>query len=300
MSTPLRTVIIPAAGQGTRLSPLTKVVPKELLPVHDRPVLQFALEEAVAVGAARIVIVIHPTKTIIRDYLLRDADHVTLLRNTGKTDHAAALDGIGVSTDIEIIFAIQSDPLGLGHAVLCAESFLLPGPVGVILPDDVIMGLPCLPQMAAAYQAGHMVAAMDVSLADTAKYGIFVPLGSCETRSIPVSGMVEKPAVGSAPSTLAAVGRYILDPSIMGTLARTAAGRGNEIQLTDAIAADAAHLPLTAFRFSGTRYDCGTFGGLTAAGLAQQANRLVKHDFPPTKSRISVVLPGVGQSKVSA
>jgi UTP--glucose-1-phosphate uridylyltransferase len=271
MAAYLKTVIIPAAGRGTRLLPLTKVVPKEMLPVHDRPVLQFALEEAVAVGAERIIIVIHPSKSMIRDYLRRDDEYLNRLRGEGQFALAEKLDKVGVPEGIEVVFAMQDEALGLGHAVLCAAPFILPGPLGVILPDDVIIGQPALAEMARAYDGGHMIAAMSVPMSETPKYGIFVPDGGMEGEVVPARGMVEKPALGHAPSTLAAVGRYILDPAIMRRLAVTKAGRGGEIQLTDAIAEDAGQMPLTAFRFSGGRHDCGSQEGLVAAGLAQLA-----------------------------
>ena len=140
----------------------------------------------------------------------------------------------------------------------------------MILPDDVILGPPCLAQMAAQYQTGHMVAAIDVPVIDTFRYGIFQPTGSSRGQCVPVSGMVEKPKPGTAPSRLAAVGRYLLDPQILGTLAHTPQGAGGEIQLTDAIALDAGRLALTAFRFTGTRYDCGSHDGLVEAAVARQ------------------------------
>ena len=273
----IRTVIIPAAGRGSRLFPLTKVVPKELLPVHDRPVLQFALDEAVALGAERIVIVIHPDKMMIRDYVLGAQDAPQALSGAGQPvplPVPVLLRGaVGVGSGVEVVFAMQTEALGLGHAVLCAAPFVLPGPLGVILPDDVILGPPALAEMAMAYQGGHMIAAMGVPVAETTKYGIFVPQGPTEGRVVRALGMVEKPALGHAPSTLAAVGRYILDPAILAGLRDTPAGRGGEIQLTDAIASDAQHIPLTAFRFGGERHDCGSFDGLVGAGIAQmQAN----------------------------
>lgn len=280
MATHIRTVIIPAAGQGTRLLPLTKVVPKEMLPVYNRPVLQFALDEAIAAGAERIVIVIHPTKTSIRDYLGNGPHGNSACQGIGQS---------GVAKNTEVVFAMQDAPLGLGHAVLCAADHALPGPVGVILPDDVIMGLPCLLQMAAAYQAGHMIAAIEVLPEDVCKYGIFRPTGSRTNRSVRVSGMVEKPALNAAPSTLAAVGRYILDPAIFETLSKTPSGCGGEIQLTDAIAADAQHHMLTAFQFAGTRFDCGAFEGLFAAGAAQQAKVISVNAVSEISERYAVL-----------
>jgi len=265
----IRTVIIPAAGKGSRLFPLTKVVPKEMLSVYDRPVLQFALDEAVAVGAERIVIVIHPDKMMIRDYVLRTEDALRTLRGPGQPAPVEVRVAVGVPDGIEVVFAMQNEALGLGHAVLCAAPFVLPGPLGVILPDDVILGPPALAEMAMAYVGGHMIAAMGVPVVETPKYGIFVPQDPTEGRVVRALGMVEKPALGHAPSTLAAVGRYILDPAILSGLRDTPTGRGGEIQLTDAIASDARHMPLMAFRFSGERHDCGSFEGLVGAGAAQ-------------------------------
>jgi UTP--glucose-1-phosphate uridylyltransferase len=266
----IRSVVIPAAGRGTRLLPATKTTPKELLNVYDRPALQFAIDEAVDLGVERIVVVIHPDKQAIRDYLTPDPAYVKLLQAGGKAALGALLAEIEVPAGIEIVYADQSQPLGLGHAISCAEASVLPGPFGVILPDDLILGTSCLSEMAEQYGDGHMIAAMEVSLAETKSYGIFAVSGLSIGRSIPVSGMVEKPAQGLAPSRLAAVGRYILAPSIFAQLRDVPRGAGGEIQLTDAIARDAKETTLTAFRFSGTRYDCGSHDGLMDAAMARQ------------------------------
>jgi UTP--glucose-1-phosphate uridylyltransferase len=266
----LRTIIIPAAGLGTRLLPATKVVPKELLNVYDRPVLQFAIDEAIDAGAERIIVVIHPDKLAIRDYLKPDQDYIGRLGACGKTMLGAALAAVQVPETVDLMFAFQNRPLGLGHAISCCSAMVLPGPVGVILPDDVIMGDACLTQMTQAYSGGHMVAAMTVLAKDAPRYGIFRFLGTSTGRSVSVSGMVEKPKAGTEPSLLAAVGRYILDPVVFSTLLGIPRGAGGEIQLTDAIAVDAARIALTAFRFSGQRFDCGSHDGLIEAGLARQ------------------------------
>lgn len=253
MSTPVRTVIIPAAGKGTRLLPATRVTAKELLPVYDRPVIAFAIDEALEAGAERIIVVISPGKTAIADFLGRDEVQDDLGRQA------------------EVVYVVQDKPLGLGHAVLCCAGKTLPGRFGVILPDDIIMGRACLPEMVAHLQVGQMVAAMKVSAAQTAQYGIFrlggLPSGGC----IPVTGMVEKPAPGTAPSSIAAVGRYVLDPMIFEVLAHTPVGAGGELQLTDAIGIAINAMPLTAFQFTGTRYDCGNHDGLLSASVARQS-----------------------------
>ena len=272
----LRSIIIPAAGLGTRLLPATKAVPKELLNVYDRPVLQFAIDEAIATGAERIIVVIHPDKLTIRDYLKPDLKYIDLLSACAKDSLSAALVSVQVPKAVEVVFAYQVRPLGLGQEISCCGALILPGPVGVILPDDVIMGTPCLFEMAKAYVGGHMVAAMTVPVQDARRYGIFKLLGTAAglSRSIAASNMVEKPQAGTEPSLLAAVGRYILDPVIFATLRGIPRGAGGEIQLTDAIDADAARLTLTAFRFSGQRFDCGSHDGLIEAAVARQ--RIVK------------------------
>lgn len=258
---PIKTIIIPAAGRGTRLMPATKVTAKELLPVFDRVAIDFGIAEAVGAGAERIIVVISPSKTALRTYL------GPIAMGTGADNGRVGRN----EKDIEIVYVYQDRPLGLGHAVQCCKTMALPGPVGVILPDDIIMGQNCLAEMAGQYRGGHMVAAMPVRPEEAAQYGIFRINGLQADRCIPVSGMVEKPALGTEPSSLAAVGRYILDPMIFDVLEHTPPGRGGEVQLTDAIAIAGLAMPLTAFRFSGTRHDCGNHDGLLAAANAQQA-----------------------------
>lgn len=261
MTTPIKTVIIPAAGKGTRLLPATKVTAKELLPIYDRPVIEFAIDEAIDAGAEHIVVVINSTKVAIRDHL-----------------DAGAAPKIGVANKTRISYVFQEDAKGLGDAILCCKDMVGVGVFGVILPDDIIMGRHCLGEMAQHFKQGQMVAAMKVAPEETALYGIFQLCDLPNHRSIPVSGMVEKPATGDAPSSIAAVGRYILDPMIFDILAHTPIGAGSELQLTDAIAIATHALPLTAFQFSGTRYDCGNHDGLLAASMARQA--LLKGDDP--------------------
>ncbi len=264
-----RTVIIPAAGKGTRLMPATKVTAKELLPVFDRVAIDFAIEEAVGAGAERIVVVISMSKTAIRTYL-------------GPVCKLADQEATGSSASgPEIVYVYQDRPLGLGHAVLCCKDVVLPGPFAVILPDDIIMGQNCLAEMAAHYQAGHMIAAMPVRPEDAGQYGICRLDGLPVDRCIPVSGLVEKPAPGTAPSSIAVVGRYILDPMIFDILSHTPPGKGGEVQLTDAITVAARAVPLTAFQFTGTRHDCGNHDGLLAASNARQASVRMKAGSRP-------------------
>ncbi len=276
MTSKLRTVIIPAAGKGTRLLPATRVTAKELLPVYDHVVIDFAMAEAVEAGAEHIIVVISDTKTAIRDYLQGDPKYAI-----PDYHRSAPIVAGGIRPDtIRVEFIFQESPRGLGDAILCCAGHTLPGPFGVILPDDLIFGTGCLAEMAAHQSGDHMVAAMHVNPDAASQYGIFrvmsLPTGNC----VPVSGMVEKPALGMAPSTLAAVGRYILDPSIFDILKHTPIGAGDELQLTDAIAIAAKVRPLTAFRFSGDRYDCGNHEGLLAAAFARQAIAASRREMP--------------------
>jgi UTP--glucose-1-phosphate uridylyltransferase len=257
---PIRTVIIPAAGKGTRLLPATKVTAKELLPIYDRVVMDFAVDEAISLGAERIVIVISTAKVAIQAYL---SGHVF----PDAHQDVPGRDFAGKSGP-EIIFVFQDQPRGLGHAVLCCKEITLPGPFAVLLPDDIILGSNCLVEMAGHYTGGHMVAAMQVKPNEADQYGIFRISGLPKDNCIPVSGMVEKPFASDAPSSIAAVGRYILDPMIFEILEQTPHGKGGELQLTDAITLSAGATPVVAFKFSGTRYDCGNHDGLLAASLA--------------------------------
>jgi len=260
--------------------PATQVTAKELLPVYDRPVIQFAIDEAIEAGAERIIVIVSDTKPAIREFLGDVA--------IASTERGMARKGVAQAAP-EIVYVTQDEPIGLGHAILCCKGLTLPGPFGVILPDDIIMGCGSLAEMAENYQYGHMIAAMKVPIDETCRYGIFALSGAATDICIPVSGMVEKPLRGAAPSSLAAVGRYILQPMIFDVLGHTPKGTGDELQLTDAIAIATRSLPLTAFRFSGTRYDCGSHDGLLAASIARQA--AVKADrlnAPPCIARPSV------------
>jgi len=279
--TPIRTIIIPAAGKGTRLLPATRVTAKELLPIYDRVALDFAIDEAIGLGAERILVVISAEKDAIRTYL-------SYYRSQGAR-HCGAGGDRTRKTGPETIFVFQDQPRGLGHAVLCCKDVTLPGPFAVLLPDDIIFGANSLAEMATHYTGGHMVAAMQVKPEEASQYGIFRISGLPGNHCLPVSGMVEKPAFGEAPSSFAAVGRYILDPMIFEVLAQTPYGKGGELQLTDAITRSVGVTPVMAFRFSGTRHDCGSHDGLLAAAIARKAiarqefvaTLLVAHSDPP-------------------
>ena len=270
------TVIFPVAGLGTRMLPATKVTPKELLPVYDTPLLQFAVDEAVAAGARRLVMVSHPSKGAIADYLAPAPALEAELEAKGKDDLLAAVRATTVPDGVEVEIVMQHEQKGLGHAVLCGREAALPGPVAVVLPDDLILGAPALAEMVAAFDPATMnslVAAQRVSLEKVSSYGVF----DCADADGPVlaaRGFVEKPKPAVAPSRMAAVGRYVLSDAIFDRLESTPRGAGNEIQLTDAISALSS---IHAYRFSGTRYDCGSKDGLVEATLAVQRIRAQAH-----------------------
>lgn len=273
----LETVIFPVAGLGTRMLPATKVTPKELLPVYDTPLLQFAIDEALAAGARRLVFISHPDKSAIEDYVRPNPRLEAALEQAGKDDLLRAVRASSMPGGVEATFVMQPRALGLGDAVLCAAKYAETGPVGVILPDDLILGKSCLSEMTEAFNPWTMrslVAAQKVARDRVSSYGIFKCYDSGEERCLPVGGFVEKPSPKDAPSTLAAVGRYIITPEVFDALRQTGRGAGGEIQLTDAI--DRAGL-IHAFRFSGTRHDCGTKDGMVAATLAVQAARRGRH-----------------------
>ncbi len=271
----VRTAIFPVAGLGTRFLPATKSTPKELLPVIDTPLIQFAIDEAREAGVERMVFVNHPSKGAIERYVRADDELCATLRSRGKESLARGLERAALDDDEhDVRFVMQDEQLGLGHAVACAADHVLPGPVAVILPDDLIVGpRGCLAEMIAAYdpaRAGHLVAVMDVPRERTSDCGV-LDIRARQGRLAFASAMVEKPEPQRAPSTTAVVGRYILDPCIFDALRQT--GAGGEIQLTDAMARCIAQVGLAGFHFSGTRFDCGSKLGMMEAALYQARQR---------------------------
>lgn len=270
MTSSVRTAIFPVAGLGTRFLPATKATPKELLPVIDTPLIQYAINEAQDAGIERMVFVSHPSKSAIERHVMDDAKLRADLTARGKPKLAHDLREAAFypKTD-DVVFTMQHTPLGLGHAVLCARDLVLPGPVAVMLSDDLILGTGCLAEMVEAYtatNARHMVATMQVKPEETCKYGV-LSITDTTGSLIEANGMVEKPKPSEAPSREAVVGRYILDETIFDDLARQQPGAGGEIQLTDAISKGIARVGLSGFRFSGTRFDCGSKAGMLRAIL---------------------------------
>ncbi|MCX7646353.1 MAG: UTP--glucose-1-phosphate uridylyltransferase GalU [Rhodobacteraceae bacterium] len=266
----LSKAIFPVAGLGTRFLPATKSIPKEIMTLVDRPLIQYAIDEARAAGVREFIFVTSRGKSALEDYFDHAPELEAALRRAGKTELLETLKATNMESGA-IAYIRQHRPMGLGHAVWCARRLVGDEPFAVILPDDVIDAeTPCLKQMVEAFEetGGNIVAAMEVPPARTSAYGI---LDIAEDRDplVAVRGMVEKPAPGTAPSNLAVIGRYILTPAIMGHLNRIKGGAGGEIQLTDAIAREIEETGnVYGFRFRGRRYDCGSKAGFLQATVA--------------------------------
>ena len=263
----IRKVVFPVAGLGTRFLPASKVIAKEMLPIVDKPLIQFAAEEAIEAGADTLIFVINRNKRQIADHFDTMFELETKLFAQGKHELLDAARDL-LPPHVSCVFVTQKEALGLGHAVLCARPVIGNEPFGVILPDDFIYnpGNGALKQMAAEHlKTGHSIIAVEnVPREKTANYGI-VSTENPDVQLSKISSIVEKPKPDVAPSTLAVVGRYILDGSIFDLLERTTPGAGGEIQLTDAIAALLSKKTVEAFRFAGTRFDCGTKLGYVQA-----------------------------------
>ncbi|MCA3217184.1 MAG: UTP--glucose-1-phosphate uridylyltransferase GalU [Burkholderiales bacterium] len=266
---PVRKAVFPVAGLGTRFLPATKAMPKEMLPVVDKPLIQYAVEEAVAAGIEQMIFVTGRNKRAIEDHFDRAPELEQQLAAGGKRELMDALMS-ATPKGVSFVYVRQPEPLGLGHAVLCALPVVNDEPFAVILADDLIDAQPGVTaQLVQTYEqfGASVVAVEDVPRTDTGKYGI-VATESLNEREERVRSIVEKPKPEEAPSTLAVVGRYVLRPEIFVELARTERGRGGEIQLTDAIAKRVALGEVIARRFTGTRYDCGSKQGFLAANVA--------------------------------
>ena len=255
---PIRFAVFPVAGRGTRFLPATKASPKEMLPIVDKPLIQYAVEEALAAGARRLVFITGSSKRAIEDHFDSDTELEAALTAQGKKDLADSLRAI-LPADASCIYIRQPAPLGLGHAVLCAEPVVGNEPFFVHLADDLIDARqPVLAQMSAHYQqaGGSLIGVQQVARSETGRYGI-VAVEDSGCNPARVLRIVEKPKPADAPSDLAVVGRYLLSGPILGCLRNIGRGAGGEIQLTDGIAALMAQERVYAYRFSGKRYDCG-------------------------------------------
>lgn len=270
----IRKVILPVAGMGTRFLPATKTIPKEMLTLVDRPLIQYAVDEARDAGIEDFIFVSAAGKGALEDYFDTAAALETRLQAAGKTDALAAIECARMPEGALTILR-QAQPLGLGHAVRQAKKLIGDDAFAVILPDDVIKAdKGALGQMVDAHRdlGGHMVATMDVPRADISKYGV-LDVASEHGRVSRATGLVEKPRADLAPSTKAVIGRYILDSSIFDRLDTLSPGAGGELQLTDAINADVATVGVTGFTFDGQRFDCGSVQGYVQATTAFAMDR---------------------------
>ncbi len=255
----IRTAVFPVAGRGTRFLPATKASPKEMLPVVDKPLIQYAVEEALAAGATRLVFITGASKRAIEDHFDSDQELEQLLERQGKSDLLNQLRSV-LPSYASCIYIRQPAPLGLGHAVLCAQPAVGAEPFFVHLADDLIKSdVACLAQMAEVYEAkrASILGVQVVPRQDTDKYGI-VAVEADKSNTSRVRSIIEKPKPTVAPSNLAVVGRYVLAPAIFEHLERIGQGAGGEIQLTDGIAALMREEAVYAYRFQGKRYDCGS------------------------------------------
>ena len=252
----VRKAIIPAAGLGTRFLPATKAMPKEMLPIVDKPTIQYIVEEAIASGIEDIIIVTGKGKRAIEDHF----DHAfELEENLIRKEKFDLLEKVRESSKVEIHFIRQKEPLGLGHAVLCAKKFIGDEPFAVLLGDDIVQAeTPCLKQLINRYDAtgASVIGVQQVPDNETNRYGIIAPLER-DGRLYKVDNFVEKPALGTAPSNLAIMGRYVLTPEIFNFLEKQGAGAGGEIQLTDAIEQLNQIQRVFAYDFEGKRFDVG-------------------------------------------
>jgi UTP--glucose-1-phosphate uridylyltransferase len=261
--------VFPVAGLGTRFLPATKSIPKEIMTLVDRPLIQYAIDEARAAGIKEFIFVTSRGKSALEDYFDHSPELENNLRKGGKEDLLEILRETNMDSGA-IAYVRQNRPQGLGHAVWCARRLIGNEPFAVLLPDDVIAAQkPCLQQMVEAYEqtGGNMVAAMEVPPAKTKSYGV-LDIAEDMGTIVRAKGMVEKPKAEEAPSNLAVIGRYILTPRIMQHLNRKKEGVGGEIQLTDAIAAEVNRSGVYGFRFRGQRYDCGSKAGFLQATVA--------------------------------
>src|SRR5215210_4893624 len=269
----VRTAVLPVAGLGTRLLPATKTVPKEMITIVDRPLIQYAVDEAREAGIEQLIFVTGRGKSSLVDYFDRAFELETTMTAAGKSLDPLEPSNAGFG---ELVTVRQQQPLGLGHAVWCARHVVGDEPFAVLLPDELMVGKPnCLAQMVEAYAevGGNIVAALEVPDSETHKYGVIDP-GATNGRLTEIRGLVEKPAPGTAPSNLMLPGRYILQPEVMRALGEIGRGAGGEIQLTDAMAALIGSQPFHGLTFDGERHDCGHSLGFILANLALGLKRV--------------------------
>lgn len=279
MPVPVRKAIFPVGGLGTRFLPATKSMPKEMLTVVDKPLIQYAVDEAREAGIEELIFITGRGKTAIEDHFDHAYELQDMLTARGKDD-ALRLVKETIPKPGQLAFTRQQEPLGLGHAVWCGRNFVGSEPVAVLLADDLILSEKgCLKQMIDMYNqvGGNMVALMEVPKEQTSSYGVVKP-GDITDRLVEIRGLVEKPKAEEAPSNLAVIGRYILQPKVFEDLGRMEKGAGGEIQLTDALARQLGLQPFNGYLFDGRRFDCGNKVGFLEANLAFALDRADMRD----------------------
>jgi UTP--glucose-1-phosphate uridylyltransferase len=265
----LRKAVLPVAGLGTRFLPATKAMAKEMLPVVDKPLIQYAVEEARAAGIEQFCMITGRGKMALVEHFDVAYELEATLKERGKNDALSMLRAQQMPPG-SVVTVRQQEPLGLGHAIWCARAFIGDDPFAILLPDDLVLSdTPCMQQLADAYEAtgGSVVAVTEVAPEHTNRYGILA-IGADDGRLVEVTGLVEKPAPADAPSNLSIIGRYVLTADVMDHLARMERGAGNEVQLTDAMARMIGHGPFHGLRYEGRRFDCGDKVGFLEAQLA--------------------------------
>jgi UTP--glucose-1-phosphate uridylyltransferase len=266
---PLKKAVFPVAGLGTRFLPATKAMAKEMLPIVDKPLIQYAVEEARVAGIEQFCFVTGRGKTALVEHFDVAYEMEQTLKERNKQAELAVLREMAVQPG-SIVTVRQQVPLGLGHAIWCARSFIGNDPFAILLPDDLVLAeTPCLKQLADAYYrtGGNVIAVTEVPRAHTNRYGI-LKVGTDDGRLVEVTGLVEKPAPADAPSNLSIIGRYILLPEVIEQLTRMERGAGNEVQLTDGMARMIGHAPFYGLRYEGRRFDCGDKAGFVEAQIA--------------------------------
>jgi len=269
MAQRVRKAVFPVGGMGTRFLPATKAMPKEMLPVVDKPLIQYAVEEAQAAGIEEFIFVTGRGKTAIEDHFDHSIELENILNEKGKTAEVRLVSGPMLQPG-QVAYTRQQEPLGLGHAVWCARELVGNEPFAVLLADDLVMAqTPCLKQMIDSFEKtrGNVVAVVDVPKEHTNRYGI-VDTGTEDGALVEVNGLVEKPEPKDAPSTLSVIGRYVLLPEVFEHLGQKEKGAGGEIQLTDSMAKMIGTSPFHGLRFEGRRFDCGDKAGFFEANLA--------------------------------
>lgn len=268
----IKKAIFPVGGLGTRFLPATKSMPKEMLPIVDKPLIQYAVEEAADAGIEQFIFVTSRGKSAIENHFDHSFELENNLLSKGKRDTLKTAQEM-LKIPGSFAYVRQQEPAGLGHAVWCARHLIANEPVAVILADDLISGSSTIKEMINNYTSGNMLAIMDVDKREVSSYGIITPGKTLRNNVTEILDLVEKPSIDKAPSRMAVVGRYIIEPAVFEILEKQNRGASNEIQLTDAIASRIGHSNCSGYKFSGERFDCGSKLGFIQANIKLSMQR---------------------------